>query len=110
MSVWHWMALIVLAIPAVMVFRWIQQRNQPANLICTSCGFHGAAKLHTRGSILIEIVLWLAFIIPGVIYSLWRLTTRGQVCPKCASPSMIPISSPRGGKLLREYAGKIVGE
>ena len=105
-SIWHWMVVIVLTIPALMLYRLIQRHRQPANLICTACGFQGAPKSHTRGSILIEIILWLAFIIPGLIYSLWRLTTRQQVCPQCQNAAMIPKGSPRGLQLVKEYESK----
>jgi hypothetical protein len=44
-------------------------------MICQDCGAQGTPKSHTRGSILIELVLWLLFIIPGLLYSLWRLST-----------------------------------
>ena len=63
--------------------------------LCTHCLSEGNPKSHTKGSFLIELALWIMFIIPGVIYSLWRLTTRKQVCPVCLSPAMIPASSTR---------------
>lgn len=69
-------------------------------LICVNCGTQGKPKVKTRGSILIEIVLWLLFIVPGVIYSFWRLTTRQKVCPSCGAPNMIPIDSPVAQKML----------
>ena len=68
--------------------------------ICPSCGTQGS-RSETRGSIFIEIILWLCFIIPGLIYSLWRLTTRHKVCRACGS-SVIPLFSPRGQQMLRE--------
>ena len=50
----------------------------------------------TQDSILIEIILWLFLIVPGVIYSLWRLTTRAKACPACGTPSLVPLNSPMG--------------
>ena len=44
-------------------------------------------KTVTRGSIWIEIILWLCLIVPGLIYSIWRLTTRRQVCSACGAAS-----------------------
>lgn len=73
-------------------------------LICTNCGHTGKAKRVTKGSILIEIVLWCFFIVPGVIYSLWRLTTRYDACPQCGAPNMVPASSPRGKQLAASFA------
>lgn len=69
--------------------------------ICKTCGFVGKAKKRTKGSIFIEIILWICFLIPGVIYSIWRLTTRAEVCSKCGSTELIPIDSPIGKELLK---------
>lgn len=69
-------------------------------LICPNCGYKGTPKKVTKGSIFIELVLWLAFIVPGIIYSLWRLTSRHEACPQCGASNMVPLSSPRGKKLV----------
>ena len=74
--------------------------------ICPNCGSIGKPKSVTRGSIFIEIILWLAFLIPGLIYSIWRLTTRHKACPQCLSSHPIPLDSPRGRKLLEDYQGR----
>jgi RNA polymerase subunit RPABC4/transcription elongation factor Spt4 len=71
--------------------------------ICPACGTQGRPKKRTRGSIWIELVLWLCFIVPGLIYSVWRLTTRESVCPGCGSPGMIPLGSPRGKQLAAQF-------
>ena len=70
--------------------------------VCTTCGFIGSPKKVVKGSILIEIILWLAFLIPGLIYSIWRLTTKYDACPKCKNTSMVPADSPTGQKLIGE--------
>ena len=38
--------------------------------ICSHCGYTGTAKKVTKGSTLMELVLWLCFIIPGLLYSM----------------------------------------
>lgn len=68
--------------------------------LCTGCFAKVEPKKVTRGSIFIEIVLWLCFLIPGLIYSIWRLTTRQIACPKCGGTELIPLDSPRAAKLL----------
>jgi hypothetical protein len=73
-------------------------------LICSACGTAGKPKSHTRGSIFIEIILWLCFIIPGLIYSIWRLTTRRPVCRTCGSTQMVPLTSPAGKALAAKYS------
>ncbi len=77
-----------------------------AKMICTECGFTGKPKLQAKGSMAMEIVLWLLFLIPGFIYSMWRLTSKQKVCPKCQHPNMIPLDSPRGQKLAEEMGAQ----
>lgn len=71
--------------------------------ICKDCGYTGHTERKTKGSILIEILLWCFFLVPGIIYSLWRLTTKYDACPSCSSASMIPLNSPQGKKLTKEF-------
>jgi len=76
-------------------------------LICQDCGFSGKPKMKTKGSIWVEIALWLLFLFPGLIYSIWRLTSKYQACPKCEAPRMIPMDSPRGKKLRAEMVAEL---
>lgn len=64
------------------------------HMFCKQCGSIAAPATNTPGSILIELVLWLCFIIPGLIYSLWRHNKRHEVCAKCGSTHLIPPDSP----------------
>ena len=50
-------------------------------------------------SILIEIILWLCFLVPGLIYSAWRISKRHDVCPSCGGADLVPLGSPRGKEL-----------
>lgn len=74
--------------------------------ICTSCGYVGDLRSVTKGSFLIELVLWLFFLIPGLIYTLWRLTSKHYACPKCGNQTMIPIDTPRGVELVKSWGIK----
>lgn len=74
-----------------------------SNMVCTSCGSVGEPKSVTRGSFLIEVVLWLCFIIPGLLYSLWRLTTRHKGCRACGASTLVPTSSPIGRDVIARY-------
>lgn len=65
-------------------------------MYCQHCGFIGQPKTFTKGSFLIEVALWLMLIVPGLIYSLWRVTSgRYKGCPTCGAPNMIPADSPK---------------
>lgn len=76
-------------------------------LICSMCGHAGAPKTAMKGNIVLEAVLWLLFIVPGLIYSIWRSTSRHSTCRVCGSDKLIPIESPVGQKLLADQ-GKTV--
>ena len=68
--------------------------------LCTNCLYQGDPKSVTPGSIIIELFLWLCFLLPGLLYSLWRLSARHKACPSCGAKNMIPVNSPAARKLL----------
>lgn len=68
-------------------------------LVCTNCYYRGEPKDITKGSFATELILWLIFFPVGLIYSLWRLSTRYKGCPKCKVGAMIPLDTPRGRQL-----------
>lgn len=71
-------------------------------VVCTSCGYVGEPKTITKGSMGVEIILWLCLLIPGLIYSVWRLSSRHDGCPSCGQAALIPRASPMAQKFLRE--------
>jgi len=101
------LTLLILAAIAYFVVRVVMGvfgvKTGP-ELVCTTCGHVGQARQRVRGSIFIELVLWVCFIIPGVIYSIWRLTTRAKVCTSCGSTALVPTDSPVGRKLVSEVS------
>lgn len=65
---------------------------------CLTCGYVG--KGNKPGSTLITIILFLCYIVPGIIYSLWRSSKGATVCPKCKAMHMIPVDSPKAKEAL----------
>jgi hypothetical protein len=76
-----------------------------ARKICAACGHLGNPHLLTKGSLLMEVFLWCLFIIPGLIYSIWRHASRAYVCEACHADEPLPIDSPRGRRLVDDYYG-----
>lgn len=70
--------------------------------ICTVCGHVGYPVKQVKGSFLVEVALWFIFLLPGLIYSIWRLTSQSKVCPKCHNTTMIPDDTPKGKELIGE--------
>ena len=75
-----------------------------AATICRDCGSQGSLRTKTKGSIFMEIILWCCFLLPGLIYSVWRMTSRERVCNICGSKNYVPLNSPAGQKLRRDFA------
>jgi hypothetical protein len=73
--------------------------------LCTSCGCTGLAKTHTPGHFLIELLLWFFFFVPGLIYSIWRLSARKRnCCPHCGHHGMIGLHTPQALMLRQQQA------
>ncbi len=97
------LGIILLVAIIIAGYRYYQnKKDMNIERICTQCGSIGKHIKKTKGSFWIELVLWIAFIIPGLIYSIWRTTSKQSVCPKCGHSTMIPIDSPMGQKLAKE--------
>lgn len=67
--------------------------------VCKDCGTVGETKTVARGSMGVEIVLWLCFIVPGLIYSIWRLSSKHETCSACGSDRLLPADTPTGRQL-----------
>lgn len=70
---------------------------------CAKCGYHGPAEPRAPGKLWLEAVFWIAFMIPGVVYSIWRLFWRKYLCPQCKSADQQVVIAParRVAMLLR---------
>jgi len=71
--------------------------------ICSNCGHAGMPVSVTKGSFAIELVLWICFLLPGLIYSLWRLTSKADCCARCGSAALVPTDTPRGRALAAQF-------
>ena len=71
-------------------------------MICTACGYVGRTKRITKGSLFTELLLYFLLILPGLMYTTWRLTSRYNGCPKCLGDTMIPTDTPIGRRLLQD--------
>ncbi|MBK8250451.1 MAG: hypothetical protein IPK85_24095 [Gemmatimonadetes bacterium] len=79
----------------------------PRSWLCTWCG--SETNLPERpGSSWIAAALLVPFVIPGVVYQAWRLTSKRMLCPICGQAQLIPGDSP----LARtwRHAGWIPGQ
>lgn len=95
-------ALIVAAI----AFR-IFYKPKSAHRFCKTCGHVGDPATKTKGSIGTELLLWI-FIVPGILYSIWRLTTRHDACAKCAWSGTYPARFSDGKKAIVDASRRVI--
>jgi len=58
-------------------------------MMCTECFHTGEPDTIIEGSDRKELLLWLAGIVPGIVYCYWRHSNRVKVCPRCSSGELI---------------------
>lgn len=70
-----------------------------SKIVCTACGYVGEPTTATKGSFGVELVLWLCLIIPGLIYSIWRLSSRHDACRILRTDRANPYGLTHGGQV-----------
>ena len=75
-----------------------------ADTLCMRCKSRVEPVEVVRGSFLIELALWIFFLLPGLLYHLWVSSTSHQICPECGSDDLVPAGSPRGKELMGSSA------
>ena len=68
-------------------------------MICKTCETIQTSKL--RGSGWVELILWLCYLVPGLIYSIWRRSSNRSVCTACGSPALITADLLIGRRLVQ---------
>ena len=71
-------------------------------MICKNCGTRHDGHTSLLGNGWVELVLWLLWLIPGLIYSVWRRTQRRPACAICGSVDLVSLGSPVGRRLSAE--------
>jgi hypothetical protein len=84
----------LVAFPLYFGAKALLRRALTRPMYCLACGATTIPKPHDRGSFLTENALWDLFVVPGIVYSGWRLKTRRKVCAACGSERIVPPSSP----------------
>lgn len=102
-TVWWILGLIILWFVISKIYAGYRQVTATPTVICSACGTRGIPQRITPGSTLIELVLWLCFLLPGLIYSIWRLSARRNACAICAASALVPLNSPMGKQLTQRF-------
>ena len=62
--------------------------------------------MHRRGSLSLELLLWLCLLVPGFIYSMWRWMTKYKTCSDCGS-SKVTDFEPSRASGTRRISGSV---
>lgn len=62
---------------------------------CNSCQNYSPTAL-MKGNGWIEFVLYFVYLVPGIIYSIWRRNGPPNVCPLCKAPGLVPAAAAKG--------------
>jgi hypothetical protein len=81
----------------------IAPKGKVALSICKDCGTAHYGDRVLPGSGWIELVLWLAWLVPGILYSIWRRSNGRLTCAACGSRQVVLIATPVGAQLARQY-------
>lgn len=76
--------------------------SMSARVFCRNCEFSGRVEWMKPGSFAVEILLWLFFLLPGLIYTAWRCSSMRRVCPLCQNTNLVPEDSPLGKKMYAD--------
>ena len=71
-------------------------------IICRNCGHVGEPEQSNRGHVLISLLLLCLFIIPGIIYIVWRRSDPHLRCERCGSIDTVAQDSPFAAQLLND--------
>jgi hypothetical protein len=78
-------------------------------IACTVCKtISEQSKTTMPGSDGAEIALWILFLLPGIVYSIWRNNAKAEVCPSCNSKAIVPLSSPAGQSIQHEHPNQAI--
>src|ERR1043166_2982469 len=78
----------------------IKQRSRPK--YCTRCGHIGPPGFFTGGSPFVAAILWLCLIVPGLLYSMWKIARSRGVCTRCGDTILVPPDSALAKQLSEE--------
>lgn len=70
--------------------------------VCMRCEETSVPETPAKGSLALEVLLWLFAILPGLVYSVWRRTGRTPSCPVCGSEELVPAHVPKGERISDE--------
>ena len=72
------------------------------NKLCVTCKSVGEPIMNKPGSGWVTFILAWFFIVPAIIYEVWRSVSKYGTCSKCQSKTLIEINSPEAKRIFSE--------
>lgn len=73
-------------------------------VVCLDCGTHAKPKEAYKGNVALELILWCFFLLPGLIYTIYRSTSGYPVCKHCKSSRVVPEDSIMAKQLMQKFS------
>jgi len=80
----------------------VMSRAVTRRMLCTCCGETAAPDTRVTGSDRLELALWVLFLVPGLLYCVWRHLHRRRACPACGSSDLIRESRASHSRNLQQ--------
>ena len=75
-----------------LAYSLLVRKRKAMRVRCPNCNYEGFVTEKVKGSGGVELVLWLAMILPGLIYSIWRYSgEKLALCPDCTNPQTVRL-------------------
>jgi hypothetical protein len=71
-----------------------------AEVYCRNCGHVGSPLSLRRGSRILECLLYVLVVVPGVAYTLWRKRSQYLACAQCRGTQLMAADSPLAQAIL----------
>jgi len=67
--------------------------------VCRKCAIVTRSRLLVKGSDVLEVILWLCLIVPGLAYHIWRRVTSTRICSRCGGVDLIGANTAEADRI-----------
>ena len=103
------MHVILLIIAGLVLWPFLHRSKGgiKGKVICRNCGSAERPVIVSPSNFFIEVLLWCAGLVPGVLYTLWCSHVSYSACARCGARDIVPVDSPVGRKLTLQHSADV---
>jgi ribosomal protein L40E len=98
--------LLVLFLIGFLLYRigqgTLADSSMDEEMVCRRCESVGHPDTELPGNTAFGCALLFFFIVPGILYAIWRRTNEKKVCRSCGSEDLVPTHSPAGERIIEK--------